>query len=146
VKHDDEKGSDPGRVRKLVESYGANPDRWPEEERRARPTLEAKDGDPAWLTEQREVDAWLDRAENIAPTADLLRKVAEIPVRHPASTRWSPWRYLRSILVVGTAAATLGLVVGVTTPEPSTTDEIAADEDDLSTLAFGVDLSEDLLP
>ena len=84
MKHDDPKDPRFERFRALVESYGANPERWPEEEREAMREVAASGEARAWLNEQRRVDAWLDDAPDLAPSADLLRRVAEIPARNEA--------------------------------------------------------------
>jgi hypothetical protein len=75
-----------------------------------------------------------------------MRRVAEIPLRHEKGL--SGWRagWLRNVIGLGTAAAVLGLVVGMTISETVATDDAATEWDDLSTLALGVDGSEELLP
>ena len=141
MKHDDDK-SRFERFRALVESYGANPERWPEEEREAMRQVASSSEARAWLDEQRRLDAWLDDAPDLAPSADLLRRVAEIPARNEApSSRWVwPFGRLRNLIAVGAAAAAMGLVVGMTTTDAS--QESADEWDDLSSLALGVDIAE----
>jgi hypothetical protein len=142
VKHDDEKKSDLARFRAVVESYGANPDRWPAAEREAFDKLASTEEARAWLVEQRKLDAWLDRAEEVAPSPALLRRVAEIPVRHAAPGGWVwPFGRLRSVLGAAVAVAAVGMVVGMATPDNGS--DGGADEwDELSTLALGADLAE----
>jgi hypothetical protein len=141
VKHDDDKRPDLDRFRTVVLSYGANPDKWPADDRRAFEKLASSSEARAWLLEQQKVDAWLDEAKDVAPSPALLRRVAEIPVRHaPPSVGWVwPFGRLRSIVGAVAAVAAVGMVVGMTVPES----EDSADEwDELSTLALGADLAE----
>jgi hypothetical protein len=143
VRHDDDKESDLERLRVLVESYGSDPERWPAEERHAFERLSASVEARAWLAEQRRLDAWLARAEDVEPSPALLRRVAEIPVRQGAPRAWVwPFGRLRNAVAVAAAAATMGMVVGLSGPELSPGD--GHDEwDELSTLAFGTDLAEE---
>ena len=157
MKHDDKKGREPRQLRELVETFGTNHERWPETER-DRAKLEVDSNEPGWLSDERRLDAWLDSAEHIAPSAALLRKVAEIPARNERPVAgWFGWRGVRNALALGTLAAALGLAVGVATPEATTMDDVAAD-DEFSMLALGgvdlndgvdldeVDVSEEILP
>jgi hypothetical protein len=146
VRQDDKKQT-ADRLRALVESYGTNPERWPPDERASAQKLETSSSNAeAWLTEQRRIDALLDGATDVVPSPALMRRVAEIPLRHEkALSGWRPG-WLRNLIGLGTAAAVLGLVVGMTTSEPVATDDAVTEWDDLSTLALGVDGSEELLP
>jgi hypothetical protein len=142
VKHDDPKDPRFERFRALVESYGADPARWPESEREAMRELASSDAARAFLAEQRRLDAWLDDAPDVAPSANLLRRVAEIPARNEAASSGWVWPFgrLRNLIAVGTAAAAMGLVVGMTTTDAS---QDGSDEwDELSSLALGVDVAE----
>jgi hypothetical protein len=142
VKHDD-KRPDLDRFRAVVDSYGANPTKWPEGERQALEKLASSEEARAWLVEQGMLDAWLDGAEEMAPTPALLRRVAEIPVRHAAPAAGWVWPFgrLRSIVGAAAAVAAVGMVVGMTTPDNGSDD--GGDEwDELSTLALGADLAE----
>jgi len=147
VNNDGKSGAKGDRLKALVESYGADPRRWPAGEERTAEEL-AREGDtPAWLGGQRQVDRWLDDAEDIAPSAALLRSIAEIPLRHAATVQKSGWGWLRNAFALaGTIAAAAGLVIGMSTSEPAATSDAASDWDDLSTLALGMDVSEDLAP
>src|SRR5579859_2370966 len=92
VKHDDQQGL--ARLRAIVEAYGANPELWPAEERNAVGDLVSSSEARAWLEAESRVDAWLADEPELAPSADLLRRVAEIPLRHearPASARPASW-------------------------------------------------------
>ncbi len=143
MKHDDKKESDLERFRTFVEAYGANLERWPLEARRvaerALGTREAQ----AWLAEQSPIDAWLDQAPELAPSAALLRRVAEIPARHARSPAGSAWPFGRlwHVVAAAAAAAIMGITVGLSAPD-LTSDNGTDEWDELSTLALGVDLSE----
>jgi hypothetical protein len=145
VKHDDEKNRRLERFRTLVEAYGTNPERWPAEERHTFYELASSDEARAWLAEQRRLDQFLDGAEPMAPSPALLRRVAEIPIRHaaPSTSGWAwPFGRLRTIVGAAAAVAAVGMVVGVTTPDNGSNN--GADEwDELSTLALGADLAEE---
>jgi hypothetical protein len=147
VKHDDEKRLDAERFRAVVESYGANPERWPAQDREDYEKLVADAGQPAWLDDARRLDALLDEVPDIAPSPELSRRVAEIPARHatgPSGWIW-PLGRLRTLVAFGALAAAMGLVVGMTTTETATDD--GGDEwDELSALALGTNVSEEVLP
>lgn len=95
-------------------------------------------------------------APDVAPSAALLRAVAEIPLRHPygaGAEAWWPFGGLRRWIVVGAAALAMGAVFGVALPDDpqkSATVDVQSDPDssydDLSTVALGADLSEELAP
>ena len=147
MKQDDDKNKKADRFRALVESYGTNPERWPEDQKPSPDELEVAASEaPAWLAEQRRIDEGLDGMGNVVPSAALLRRVAEIPARHPRGARAWPGGWLRNLVAAATAAAALGLVIGMTTPESTATDDAVTDWDELSTLALGVDVSEELIP
>jgi hypothetical protein len=142
VKHDDDKKGELERFRSLVEAYGANREKWPAEERPTFDELASSAEGRAWLLEQRRVDAWLDASKGLEPSADLLRRVAEIPVRNAKRAAWVwPFGGLRSVVGALAAAAAVGMVVGMTTND-ATSDEGDA-WDDLSTLALGADFAEE---
>jgi hypothetical protein len=141
--------SDEDRFRALVESYGADAGRWPAEERRRRESPEARSAQAeGWLDEARRLDASLDAVADVVPSPALLRGVAEIPLRHGPSRAWGWWPFgrARNLLAAAVAVAAMGMVIGVTAPEPTATEDTEAGLDELSTLALGVDVSEELLP
>ena len=145
MKHDDQQRL--ARLRAIVEAYGANPELWPAEERNAVGDLVSSSEARAWLEAESRVDAWLADEPELAPSADLLRRVAEIPLRHearPASARPASWIWpfgrLRNAIAVATAAAAVGLAVGMVTDVSS--DDGGDVYDDLSSLALGVDVAE----
>jgi hypothetical protein len=144
VKRDDDKKRDLERFRTLVEAYGADPARWPANEQRTFEELASSEEARAWLLEHRRLDEWLDGAEEIAPSPALLRRVAEIPIRHAAPAAWVwPFGKLRSLVAAAAAVAAVGMVVGVAMPPELANDDGADDWDELSTLALGADLAEE---
>jgi hypothetical protein len=102
------------------------------------------------------LDELLRAAPDVAPSAALLRAVAEIPLRHPyaaGAEAWWPFGGLRRWTVVLAAALAMGAVFGVALPDlpgKSATVDVRSDDDtsydDLSTVALGADLSEELAP
>ena len=147
MKHDDEKRLDAERFRAVVESYGANPERWPAQDRQAWEKLVAGAGELAWLDDGRRLDALLDEVPDLAPSPALLRRVAEIPARHVTapSCIW-PLGRLRTLVAFGAMAAAMGLVVGMTTTESTANEDGSEGWDELSALALGADVSEEVLP
>jgi hypothetical protein len=98
----------------LVAAYGSQLSRFPEAERAAAEAL-LRTSEPARAALAREVS--LDRALSTfvepAPSAELERRLNEIPVRFPVlrRARW-PLRATWAPLVGWAAAAALGLVLG----------------------------------
>ena len=119
------------RFRALLDAYGADPDRWPAEERDAAHALLAQSPEAQrWRDASAQLDAILDRAP--APTAspELIERIlatASPHVPRPASSRTSrraaprsrAWRYVGAALPLAAAAA---LVVWLLA-EPSRTPE-----------------------
>lgn len=110
------------RCRALIDAYGADPSRWPSLERQAAEAwlVQAKsaEGEEAWLNEAAELDALLDAAPPVQPSAMLLRRVAEIPLRMGAPARREGiglvlWRWV----ALAAGAAVLGLAAGLTVPD-----------------------------
>jgi hypothetical protein len=152
------------RFRTIVECYGADSSRWPEQERAEALAFAgySKEAE-AILREAAGLDSLLKKLPLPEPSSDLLRAVAEIPLRHEpatASDMPSGWRLYwpfgapwKSVLAAALAGA-LGMVTGVATVEPyaqeAYTDESHASiEDvpgweDLSGLVFASDTEGDL--
>jgi hypothetical protein len=103
-----------------------------------------------------QLDALLKAAPDVAPSAALLRAVAEIPLRHPrgvGAEAWWPFGGVRRWIFVATAALAMGAALGALLPEDpgkSATEESLSDDDTgydaLSTIALGADISEELTP
>jgi anti-anti-sigma regulatory factor len=120
----------------------------PAGDRQAYEKLVAEAGEPAWLDEARRLDALLDEAPDIAPSPALLRRVAEIPARHATGASGWIWPLgrLRTLVALGAMAAAMGLVVGMTTTESAASDDGGEEWDDLSALALGTNVSEEVVP
>src|SRR6185503_3598891 len=101
------------RVVQLLQTYGAEPSRWPEDERAAAQALLASDPELGQLQAQaRALDALLELPEPLEPSASLRRAVAEIPLRAGRGTVLElPWP-LSSVLR-GALAAVFVLGLGV---------------------------------
>ena len=98
------------------------------------------------LSDER-LDELLKAAPDLAPSASLLRAVAEIPARHPRGAgveAWWPFGRVRRWVAVLGAALAAGAVLGVALPEFESDDD--ASWDALSTVAVGADISEELAP
>ena len=75
------------RVKALLESYGHNMARFPEDEREAAADLIAQTPELAELAAHTQhLDRLLDASVIQEPSADLMRRVAEVPLRYPRST------------------------------------------------------------
>ncbi|MFP3563450.1 hypothetical protein [Paraburkholderia sp. SIMBA_030] len=99
----------PERFHQIVEAYGADPRRWPEQERaagQAWAALHRAEAD-AVLAEAAGIDAWFAAGTVDPPGAALLERiVASAPVRRPAGPRRRLWWS-------GAAVAGVGLLGGV---------------------------------
>ena len=116
------------RVRALLDAYGADHGRWPQAERAAAQRLMA--ADPALAAEVAEaaaVDTLLDALPDPAPGPALRVALKAIPERDRLgwtdrlAALWpfeAPWRPAAGLA----AAAAVGLVIGLATPETSTAD------------------------
>jgi anti-sigma factor RsiW len=133
------------RFRALIESYGSRPANWPSEEReRAEAFLASSPEAAAWLAEQRELDQWLDSAAKVEASASVLRAIAEIPLRHPQRSFWSRWSPRGALAALG-AAAVLGVLAGMVTPDQLFDETDTLSDDELS-FALNVDLSDEVSP
>ena len=110
------------RFRELMEAYGAEPGRWPANERGAAEVLLAQNSQAARLRDQAaSVDALLDRATLAPPVIDAERliasvtaepqRTAEIVTLRPAR-RAAPGAFWLKIASLAAAAA-IGFLVGV---------------------------------
>jgi len=99
----------PERFHQIVEAYGADSRRWPEEERAAAQAWAQthRQQADAWLAQAAGLDAWLAADRLAPPDAALQRRiVASAPVRRPHAQRRAWWWS-------GAAVAGVGLLGGV---------------------------------
>jgi len=96
------------RLQQLLDAYGADPMRWPEEERAAALAMLARSAEArAALADAERLDAILDLAESAEPSSDLAaRIVAAAPAVKPRRTR-----VVRRIAILVPLAAAAGLVL-----------------------------------
>jgi hypothetical protein len=134
----------------LLEVHGSAVEGWPEELRRpAQELIESSEPARAAWSEARRLDALLGALPDVAPSAQLIARIASLPLRHPRTARsWWPF----APLLAWGGAAVLGLVVGsVAVPDlPAFQPEPAAeagqgdqgdDWSELSELAMGADFA-----
>jgi anti-sigma factor RsiW len=104
----------PERFRRITESYGASPGRWPADERdAARALLDARDPEAlAALTEARALDGLLNEHAVRAPSDDLMKRIiASVPSRPRPRPFWRrPRVWFSGVGFVGAGAA--GVIAG----------------------------------
>ena len=122
------------RLRALLDAYGANPDRWPPQERTAAlALLEQSPQAQRWRDASDRVDALLDHAPGVEVSATLIDRILAAattparsasrtppPFRHTTRRVWA-WRTLAAALPLAAAAAVLLWVL----TKPSQTPERA---------------------
>jgi hypothetical protein len=108
----------PERFEAIVAAYGAEPRRWPGEEREAALAFAGTAAGAAALAAERRLDALLDRAEAPQASRELVARSASAPWRQRAG-----WAAQAAALA---AAAVLGLYVGWAAPTP--TNQLADDD------------------
>jgi anti-sigma factor RsiW len=101
------------RVAALMEAYGAEPSRWPDDERAAAQALLASDPELQRMQMQaRALDSLLELPEPLSPSAALRRAVAEIPLRAERGAAAAlPWLFASALRSALAAAFVLGLGV-----------------------------------
>lgn len=153
------------RFEELLDLYGTNLARFPEDERAAAAALLAANEDAQRLHAQAlALEAGLQAMAAPEPSAALRRAVAEIPLRNPQPTagaasiwplRWrSAWALFASAAVIVALGAVSGSMSRDVDLVALTGDrgeiEAAADEpdalDDLAELAFASNLDDELAP
>jgi hypothetical protein len=105
------------RLRALLDAYGANPDRWPPEERAAAlALLEQSPQAQRWRDASARIDALLDHAPGFEVSATLIDRIlAAAPTPAPSANRTPPpyrhitrrvrtWRTLAAALPLAAAA------------------------------------------
>lgn len=135
-----------GRFEELLQVYGPRREHWPEGERRFADTLlESEAAARALLETHLEMASWLDEHPQLEPSAQLRRRVAEIPLRHsvsagsawlPWSSRWLPASAFGFALLLGAVSGWMSLPEGQVA---ATSDEW----DEVSALALAEDLAEE---
>jgi hypothetical protein len=154
-----------GRFEELLDLYGTDLARFPEDERAAASALLAADAGAQRLHAQAlALESGLQGMSAPEPSAALRRAVAEIPLRHPQQTaasatlwplRWgSAWALFASAAVM----VMLGALSGSMSRDvdfaeltgAGTENDASADEretiDELAELAFASDLDDELAP
>jgi hypothetical protein len=149
------------RFGELVAAYGGRLELWPDGERvAAEALLESSEGARALLAGETELDAmFAEPSAAPEPSAALLRRLNEIPVRVPQRSVWWPFRRAWIPAVGWAFAAALGVGWGIVgtpfednelattsalTVDSAVPDGAAAADDDVTALARGtlVDLEE----
>jgi hypothetical protein len=142
----------------LLDAYGSDPKRWPAAERdEAMLLLQTSDVARGALLNAEQLDAVLSAGPALsdgfdAPSQELLRRVAEVPVRHPRlleRTAWWPFERAYASVLALAAAVMFGVFVGdLTFPADGGTvlsegaSELSEDDvDELAELAFASDIS-----
>jgi hypothetical protein len=115
------------RLLQLLDAYGADPARWPSDQRAAAEALLASDPEAQRaLREAAALDDLLDGGVALEPSAALRRAVAEIPLRAVgAPAAGLPW--LLSSFARSALAASLVLALGVVAGAASASDEPSAE-------------------
>jgi hypothetical protein len=102
-----------------LEIHGARLERWPAAlAERARPLLAASVEARRAQSEAAALDALLDQAPSIEPSAALLSRVAALPALHPRRGFWSWWPFesVSRPAFAWLTAAVVGVAVGHSVP------------------------------
>lgn len=97
----------------------------------------------------RDVNAWLDSIDDVKPSAQLQRMVAEIPLRHPRPEPlnvWWPFTSGWKSMVAAALVCALGVIAGASSLEAQVTTATVSTEDNGVDLAFALSLDEELTP
>lgn len=96
------------------------------------------------------LDHLLRTIEDVPVPAQLQRRIAEIPLRHPRTAdafQWWPWASVWKNATVALLICALGALAGASDVAASVIDEPVATTDDGGlALAFGVSTDEDTTP
>jgi hypothetical protein len=144
---------DLARLAQLLDAYGADPKRWPTEERQgARDLIAASPEAEALVRRAAALDALFDQAPGREPPPELVAAILAAASRHPRRSRlaaalwpfgpvWQP-----AAALVGSAL--LGIALGVNAPIPFGADpaEQAVTQEEFTDLAFGPDNTLETLP
>ncbi len=141
------------RLQQIVAAYGSRPSRWPEKERdSALVLLQSHPEIQSILEQESDLDAWLDLAPDLAPSANLHARVIAAALQPRASwvervNRWAAglWPIGHNLQPIGAlaAAAILGLATGFLAP---TSDAASSDAWDSEVLVIDDDIDDGDLP
>lgn len=97
------------------------------------------------------LDALLQSVDDVPVSAQLQRRIAEIPLRHPRASEpvfWWPWMSAWKSATAAFVICALGALVGASDVAASVIDEPTStvDADDGLALAFGISSDEDTTP
>jgi hypothetical protein len=110
---------------KYLEIHGASLERWPAPlAARAEELLRSSSEARRVRERAARLDALLDRAPEIAPSASLAARVASLPAAHPRRGFWSWWPFesISRPAFAWLAAAVVGIAVGRMLPADSVVD------------------------
>jgi hypothetical protein len=105
---------------RLLDVHGSRVERWPEASREPlRRLLASSEVARARWAEAEHLDALLDAVPEIEPTPELMARIRSLPARHPRARRapWWPFQSSLAPLFGWGAAAALGVVMGVMSPD-----------------------------
>jgi len=97
------------------------------------------------------LDSLLQSIDDVPVSAQLQRRIAEIPLRHPRASEqvsWWPWMSVRKSATAALVICALGALVGASDVAASVIDEPTSTvyADDGLALAFGISSDEDTTP
>ena len=144
------------RFRSIVDAYGTDPSKWPQEERETALRFMGGFTEAIEIVNQAaDLDQLLNQMPTIEPSLSLQRAVAEIPARNASQPQQPEVFYLSNLFVrsvlwksalAATLAVLLGLASGFATVNTNVTTEDQTNWDDFSSLAFATDLDQELVP
>lgn len=117
------------RVTALIDAYGGDPARWPDDERDAALALCDTNADAARLRDEaRALDRVLAKAPDFEATPALAARVAEIPARaaRDAAPAWSTRRAWAALLA-GVTFCVLGIAAGTYVEDDATSVQTASE-------------------
>jgi hypothetical protein len=156
MKDNREKKLDLRRFRTIVDAYGTDSRKWPEEERDAALLLINDSSEALEIIEKaKQLDLLLDEVPMMEPSSALKLAVAEIPIKAPSMASKQDALFWQKILPLGAMwktamAAALAMVLGVVTAVATMEPVVSADNqtgwEDFSGLAFVPDMDQELSP
>jgi hypothetical protein len=113
----------------LLGIHGSRIERWPESTREPlRRLLSSSELARARWREAESLDALLGAAPEIEPAPEFIARIAALPARHPRAEDAGWWPFKRSLapLLAWSAAAALGVLVGLIAPNAIDLDDSGA--------------------